>query len=79
MRVEGYTRWRKGVAVFAAVLLGVTAFLYFCISVSLGAPYFTRTLTPTPTLARRAVLHQPPRVRVPAFRVLDAQRPLPLP
>ena len=76
MRAEGYTRWRKSVALLAAALLGVTYFLYFCLLVSLGEPHFTLTLTltlaltltltPTPTLTltlvRRAVLHQPPHV-----------------
>ena len=45
MRAEGYTRWRKSVALLAAALLGVTYFLYFCLLVSLGEPYFTLTLT----------------------------------
>ena len=45
VRAEGYTRWRKGVALLAAALLGVTYFLYFCLFVSLGEPYFTNHRT----------------------------------
>ena len=45
VRAEGYTRWRKGVALLAAALLGVTYLLYFCLFVSLGEPYFTNHRT----------------------------------
>eukprot|EP00908_Phaeocystis_cordata_P001855 Transcript_11983.p1 GENE.Transcript_11983~~Transcript_11983.p1 ORF type:complete len:806 (+),score=359.14 Transcript_11983:124-2418(+) len=40
VRAEGHTRWRRRVAVLAAFVLMLTYFLYFCILVSLGKPYF---------------------------------------